>query len=130
MLARRARPSVSQRTRSALRAVFPIDEDPLGGSVKIFVLATPQRPQEAAQAKRAKEEGDRDEVGKGRHEDWANSLMSDRLAGRTSFASELGTEPCKRSALPMTSSDEADMAIAAIKGVTCPRIAIGTATAL
>lgn len=116
--------------QSVVQLVFPIGKDPLGGAVEVFVLATLQSPQEAPQAKRSKEEGHRYEVGKGRHEDWANLVMSERLSRRTFFAGELGMELCRRSAFPITSSEEADIAIAAIRGVTWPRMAIGTAMAL
>ena len=52
------------------------------------------------------------------------------IAPAALLAGASGPDPCSRSAFAMTSSDEADIAIAAINGVTWPRMAIGTATAL
>src|SRR4051794_22983629 len=51
--------------------LFWIDENSLGCTVEIFILATFQRPQEAAQAKRAKKESDGYEIGEGGHDDRA-----------------------------------------------------------
>jgi hypothetical protein len=78
--------------RSAAAFIFHIDENSLGGSVEIFVLATFQSPQEAPKAKGTKKEGDGYEVGEGGHADRANSFISERLSRLTFFASEVGIE--------------------------------------
>lgn len=107
-----------------------VDQDPLGGAIEILILAAPQGPQEPGQPKRSEEQGHRYEVGERRHEDCASAPMSERLSCRASCTDAFDTKPCRRSALPMTRRDEADIATAAISGVTCPRMATGTAMPL
>ena len=53
-------------------------------------------------------------------------LAADRLF----LARKAGRRPERRMALAMTATDEPDMAMAAISGVTWPRMATGTAIAL
>lgn len=126
----RSRRPLSPPPSSAIRLVIPVDKDALGGSLEILVLTAPQGPQEAPKSKRSEEEGHGDEVGKGRHDVCANWPAPERLSGLAACAGGFAAKLCRRSAFPMTSSEEADMAIAAISGVTCPSMAIGTATAL
>lgn len=120
---------VAQRSGSAFRLVVPIDEDALSGPVKILILTTPQGPQKAGQPQRAKEQSCWYEVDERRHDGCTDARMPERVAEGAPVTSA-STKPCRRNAFPMTSSDEADIAIAAINGVTCPRIAIGTAMVL
>lgn len=120
----------SQGQAGSAAWLVAVDQDPLGGAIEILILAAPQGPQEPGQPKRSEEQGHRYEVGERRHEDCASAPMSERLSCRASCTDAFDTKPCRRSALPMTRRDEADIATAAISGVTCPRMAIGTATPL
>lgn len=117
-------------TESAFRPLVPVNEDTLGGSVEILVLTTPQGPQEARQSKPAQQQSHRYEIDQDCHEGCVNVPVWERLSGGAVLLGTSGTKPCSLDALPMTSSDEADIAIAAINGVTCPKMAIGTAMAL
>lgn len=88
--------------------IVPVDEDAQGRALEIIELAGAKRPEEAAQAAKPQQQRHRDQEGQPVH----------RAAPRS------------RSALPTTISDEADIASAAIKGVTTPAIASGTASTL
>src|SRR5512140_3590542 len=79
-----------------------------GSAVDIIVLAALERPQEGKEAGEAQPQ---------RHRHQIDQDVHDRL-------------PRARSAFSVTSSDDPDIANAAIKGVTAPEIAIGTAIAL
>src|SRR5260221_11372761 len=78
-------------------------EDALGGAIEVVELARAQRPEEGQQADQAEAERQRDEKEKDAHR----------------------RDPPKRSALPITSSEEPDMAMAAISGLTGPALASG-----
>lgn len=121
--------SSAQRSESAFWLVLPVDEDALSGPIKILILTTPQRPQKAGQPQCAKEQSYWYEVDERRHDGCTDARMPERLA-EGALVTLASTKPCRRNAFPMTKSDEADIAIAAISGVTWPRMAIGTATAL
>lgn len=90
------------------RLIVVVEQDAVRGAVEILELAAFERPQESAQADKPEEKGDRDQNDDDVH---ARILES-------------------RKALPVTRSDELDIATAAISGVTSPIIASGTVTAL
>lgn len=79
----------------------------LGGTIQVFVLARPDRPQERDQPEQAERDGRRDEV----HEHVHDALLRVR-------------------AFKVTRIDDDDMATAAMSGVTKPAIAKGTKSAL
>src|SRR6266702_2671570 len=83
-----------------------------GGAVEVIILAILERPEEADQTEKAEQQRQRYQ----KHQDFhqRNSLL-----------------PCRaRSAFRITSSDEPDIAAAAISGVARPAIASGTANTL
>jgi len=108
---------VSERAKSGLfwkiatprleRAII-IVQDPVGSAVQIVILIRVYRPQKRPEAEQAKPQGNRDQINNNVH----------------------SAPPFKRSAFNVTTSDEADMAMAAISGVTLPVTAIGTAIQL
>lgn len=106
---------------------FVLSKNSHRGTIEIVVLAALQRPQEAGQAGSSQEQGDGDEESEHRH--CAGTGLRLFLAGGVSVFVFPMRRP-KRRALPMTIIEEPDIAIAAISGVTYPRIAIGTAIAL
>ena len=81
-----------------------------GRAVKVVILSALQRPEEAEQADKAQRKSKR-------HQDNQNFHQT------TYHARAL-------SALSITMTDEPDIAAAAIRGVTSPAIAIGTARTL
>ena len=105
----RARPraaSTAPRGRAVIMPIFLVlDEDAQRSAVEIVELTMAKRPEESGEAQKAKPEGD-----------WYQD-----------------EDPVHRSALltariATTISDEPDIAMAAISGVTSPRKASGTAT--
>lgn len=84
-------------------------KDTFSSPIEILELTVLERPEERRDAERAEKHGDWNEI-----RDYAH--------GRLRRAS--------RNALPTTPIDEPDMAMAARKGVSSPRTAIGTATML
>ena len=103
--------------RLLLLGHFGIQENPFGGTVEIVVLAASQRPEEGEQADAAEEEGHGNEVDeRGRAASGTTSTRG--MSVSTSLAETLLDLPApRRSALAITSTDDADMAIAAISGV-------------
>jgi len=89
-----------------------VEKNAFSGPVKILVLASSHRPEEGEKAHETEKDGDRNEE-------------SEDLHQRGPF----GRRP-RRMALKVTSMELADMAIAAIQGVTRPAIATGTQAAL
>jgi hypothetical protein len=87
-------------------------QGPPAGPLEIVELAGPQGPQEACQPEATEAEGDRHEPRECSH----FSVPFFRCASRK--------------ALAVTASEDADMAIAAIRGVTRPATASGTNTRL
>lgn len=93
----------------ALERLVIIIEDAMCRAVQVFVLVRIDRPQEAHKSKQSEPECNGNEVDDDVH---ASALLF------------------MRKAFNVTISDEADIAIAAIKGVTFPVTAIGTAIIL
>lgn len=81
-----------------------VEQDPIGRPVQILELPGPQGPQESDQPKRTENQGDWNQ-----HQQIAHQILP-----RESL-----------SALVMTTTEEVDMEIAAIKGVTIPAMASG-----
>ncbi len=90
--------------------LFVVEENAMGRPIEIVVLPGLERPQKCSKAEKAEEQGCRDQVDE-------NIQRSALLKFR-------------RSALPVTASDDDDIATAAIKGVIKPAIANGMAIAL
>lgn len=90
------------------RLFILIDQDADSRTVEILILSGRERPEEGRKSGEAEQQGDRNKKAEPAHR-----------AQRRS-----------RSALPSTSSEEADMAAAAIIGVTSPQMARGTASRL
>lgn len=88
-----------------------IGDRPPGGAIEIVILAAPERPQKGRKAERAKPDRKRHQI----EQDFHQAGFLCRRA---------------RKALSITSSDELDIAAAAISGVTRPAMASGTASAL
>lgn len=93
------------------KALIIVNQDPLGGALNIVVLAAPQRPYERQKANYPEKQGDRYQIGQDVHA--SNSFAT------ASLKTTAGDGPApRRSAFPITSSDDADIAMAAISGVT------------
>lgn len=88
-----------------------LDEDTFGCSVHIFILSAAQRPQKGDEAETAQEKCDRDEIDKRRQ----GAILASRRVGLRSCV-DLPFE--RRNALAMTRTDDSDIAMAAINGVT------------
>lgn len=90
---------------------FVVGDRPPGGAIEIVILAVLERPEKGRKAEPAKRDRKRHQIEQDFHQ--AGSL-------------------CRRArkALSITSSDEPDIATAAISGVTRPAMASGTASAL
>ncbi len=84
-----------------------VEQDALGGAVRVVELAVPERPEEGREPEEAQKKRGRDQVEQPGHR----------------------PRPSRR-ALPTTSSDEPDMQTAAIRGVARPSTATGTAIRL
>ena len=97
----------SRRIGRFLRDFF-VDQNSLSGSIQIIELARFQGPKKACESQQAKEQCSGDKKYQHAH---------DRIQLR-------------RRALSVTSSEEDDMATAAIRGVTRPHTASGTAARL
>lgn len=99
-----------RRGGGCLRRII-IGDRPPGGAIEIVILAIPERPQKGRKAEPAKRDRKRHQIEQDFHQ--AGSL-------------------CRRArkALSITSSDDPDIAAAAISGVTRPAMASGTASAL
>jgi hypothetical protein len=87
-------------------------ERPPPGTFQIIELAGPEGPEKCRETGAAERQGYRHEPSQSRHGIFSFSI------------------PERRKAFSVTASEEADMAIAAISGVTMPAIAMGTNTAL
>ena len=99
-----------------------IVENPLAGAVEIIVLTRLEAPEERPQGADTHHQGDRNQKEQARHaRAFCNSRVDSGWPARRNLS---------RSALPTTTNDEADIAIAARRGVTCPATASGTASAL
>lgn len=103
--------SKSNRFVGQWRVLSLVEKDPLGCAIKIVVLAAAHRPQERRKSYQTHAESNRDQPGEMVHA--ASDIR--RRAGRDVSR---GIAPGSRSALATTRMDEADMAIAAIRGVT------------
>jgi hypothetical protein len=99
---------------SAIRGpvALVVEQDPLGGTVKIVELAATHRPQESGQAEQAEKQGDRDQVEQPFHR-----LQPPRRQPR-------------RAEFNTTKIELVDIDSAATKGVTKPSTASGTARRL
>jgi len=92
------------------------------GAFDIVVLAVLERPHECGEPGKSERKRHRDKIDEHVHVGFTLSLRNKSRAVRArGFA---------RNELSVTSSEEPDMAMAAMSGVTKPAIAIGTATAL
>ena len=110
------------------RLVAIVEKHTFRGPVEILVLPASERPEERPQADDAESQRDGKQDG-----------HVHRLAGSASaeWISPSGRRACRRrpdfpslSAFAITRIEDSDMASAAISGVTYPRIAMGTTTAL
>lgn len=108
---------------------FLLDQNPLACTVHIVILAAFQRPEERYETGKAEEQSDRQKINQNRH---ACLAVTERAVAGLPISSWefVRCNPSNRSALPITSNEEPDMAIAAIRGVAWPRMAIGTAMTL
>lgn len=102
---------------SRLISALIIDEDALGAAVEILILAAAQCPQEGDETGTAEQNRHRD-----KHDEIAHcASLPIRPAGIDApVASWPGAwePPASRMALAMTTTDDSDMAMAAISGVT------------
>ncbi len=96
-----------RRTRPVRRLL--LDKNAGGGAIKIIVLSALERPHEGEQPGNTHQERDRDQE----EETHVRAVP-----------------PPMRNAFATTRMEDSDMAIAAMRGVTKPAIAIGTATML
>ena len=104
----------------AFDVVVIVEQDPLSGAFKILELSAAHGPKKCREAEQAEEEGDGNEVKDDVHE-----------LGRPGLSRPLRLRlPPRRSALPTTSNEDADMHSAAISGVISPITARGIASAL
>lgn len=88
-----------------------VGDRPPGGAIEIVILAVLERPEKGRKAERAQRDRERHQI----EQDFHQAVSLCRRA---------------RKALSITSSDEVDIAAAAISGVTRPATASGTASAL
>lgn len=101
-------PAPSGRTGRLVGRLVVVEQNPVRRALQVVELAGLERPQKSAQAEEPEKKGDRNQ-----NDDDVQSFV---LASRN--------------ALPVTASDEPDIASAAISGVMNPIIASGTVTAL
>ncbi len=94
-----------------------VQEDPVGRPLKIIILTGFERPQKCEQAAQAQTQRDGNEEQQGRHQPSPSTGAFPARAVR-------------RKAFRVTMTEEADMAMAAIRGVTSPDTATGTAMRL
>lgn len=92
-----------------------VEKDAFGGSVEVLVLPAAQRPQEAAQRCRAEQERQGNEEDEAAHS--AGTTAPDATA-RLRSGTGTALPALRRSAFTTTSTDDNDMASAAISGVT------------
>ena len=122
---------------SALRRMWFLEDGsvgvlvqyPLGGAVEILVLAALERPHEGRECDQAKAERDRYQIEIVDHSAAPRTGLAENRSLAAPRSSAL-RRPLRRSALATTAIDDADIAIAAINGVTWPMIATGMAMAL
>lgn len=119
-------------SRRIVWSIAVLEQDSFGCARKIIILAISERPHERAECNGAERERNGNKEKVIRH--WAFCTASAYVeiprAGASARGSSRASRLCSRMALAITSSEEADIATAATNGVTCPRIATGTATAL
>lgn len=94
------------------------------GALKVVELTAAQRPDECPKPREPQAKSDRQKKDNDIHGAATASFRSAALFLR------IRTVPLRRTALSVTSTDEPDIAAAAIKGVTKPATASGTATKL
>ena len=85
-----------------------VPEDAPAGALEVFELSAVERPKERREAKQAEKQRARNEPDQRRHRPSSRCILFSRTA------------------LAVTATEEADMAIAAKSGVTRPAMAIGT----
>ena len=107
-----ARSQASLRRVQGLAHVFApwliVPEDAPAGALEVFELSAVERPKERREAKQAQKQRARNEPDQRRHHPSSRCILFSRTA------------------LAVTATEEADMAIAAKSGVTRPAMAIGT----
>ncbi len=101
--------------RVVLRLI--LKKNAFGGSVQILILAAPQRPDKRDKPQTAQEQRYWNEEEKIVHDAMAG-VPATILSRRRALAGVPPEPASRRMALPMTISDERDMAIAATSGVT------------
>lgn len=99
-------PFANGKRRVRVRRRLVVEQDAVSGAVEILELARPQRPQEGAEPYRSEQE---------RGWNKEQKTVHDMVLARP-----------RRKALPITTMDELDMAMAATSGVTSPAAASGT----
>lgn len=94
--------------------VVILDENALGGTIKVLILATSQRPEKSDQPKPTKKQRDGDQEKQHRHgvATFSNAARPPCALAVSSFGAR------SLSALAMTRIEETDMAMAATSGVT------------
>src|SRR6185295_9627223 len=100
----------------------------LGGPVEVVILPGPERPHERCEAREAETECNRYQVKVILHSAASRMAVAGIVSGAALAA--IPSLPFRRSALATTRIDDADIATAAISGVTRPMMATGTATML
>src|SRR5262249_35853941 len=103
-----------------------------GCAVEVLILAALQRPEERREPGKTKRQRERDEDDEDLHQLLSRLKAASAAASRVQLLAAFAVAPARRarSAFSMTRMDEPDIAAAAIKGVTTPLIAIGTARQL
>lgn len=94
-----------------------VHEHAFGRSVEVLVLTAPERPEEGDEPQAAEYQRDRNKQREIRHRTSAIGFSSDWSRAALS-ARRVGWSASSRMALPITISEESDMATAAISGVT------------
>lgn len=117
--------------RSVVVSLFLVEQDALGRTVKVVILAVAQRPEEGEQRHPAQQQRERDEEDEAAAHSPGPGIAARPGSGAATFVRRTLADPtCRRSAFSTTMSEDSDIASAAISGVTYPAMAIGRATAL
>src|SRR5690606_34790471 len=118
--------------RSPASILFVVEQDARRRTVEVVILTVAQRPEEGGQRNTAEEKRQRHEIDETahRHAPAKSGTAGEESASDVFRAERLLLPVRSRSELATTMMDESDMASAAIRGVTRPAIASGSATAL
>jgi len=94
-----------------------VEQDTFGRSIEIFVLSAPQRPHEGGKASHAEQQGNWNQIEEIRHLP-ASTARAGGTSEKQATTLRSRVRLPRRKALQITTIDDADMAKAAMSGVT------------